>query len=75
MTVEDEILKELKEHTKYQRATLGMLSEIKFELQNARKLSEASYKIDVNRGIVTKIKYGKPSMWERFRYWVKGKIK
>ena len=45
MTLEDEILKELKEHTKLMRAGVALLSEIKFELQNARTLSE--YKIKV----------------------------
>ena len=64
MTVEDEILKELKFQTKFIRANTVLLTEIKFELQNARTLSEASYKIRVN----------KPGLWEQFRYWLKGKI-
>jgi len=63
VTVEDEILKELKEHTKYLRVQVGLLSEIKFELQNARKLASASYTIKT------------PSAWERFRYWLRGKIR
>jgi len=65
MTVEDEILKELREQNKLIRAEIGVLSEIKFELQNARKLSETTYKIPVR----------KPSQWERFRYWLRGKIR
>ena len=62
MTVDDEILKELKEHTRFMKANLSLLSEIKFELQNARKLSEATYKIK------------KPGAWVRFRYWLHGKL-
>ena len=65
MTVEDEILRELKEQTKLMRAKTALLSEIKFELQNARKLSESTYKIPQR----------KPTAWERFRYWLRGKIK
>ena len=62
MTVEDEILKELKEQTRFLKVNYGLLSEIKFELQNARKLSEATYKIK------------KPGAWVRFRYWLHGKL-
>ena len=65
MTVADEILKELKEQTKLMKVGIGLLSEIKFELQNARKLSEATFKIPLKV----------PTKWERFRYWLKGKIK
>ena len=65
MVVEDEILKELKEQTKFIKAEFSVLSEIKFELQNARKLSEATFKIPLKV----------PTKWERFRYWLKGKIK
>ena len=62
MTVDDEILKELKEQTRFLKVNYGLLSEIKFELQNARKLSEATYKIK------------KPGAWVRFRYWLHGKF-
>jgi hypothetical protein len=62
MTVDDEILKELKEQTRFLKVNYGLLSEIKFELQNARKLSEATYKIK------------KPGAWVRFRYWLHGKL-
>jgi hypothetical protein len=64
MTTDAEILKELKEHNRYLRAQIGLLSEIKFELQNARAMANASYKISMNP----------PSLWKRFRYWLKGKI-
>ena len=47
MTTEDEILKELREHTRLKRAELGLLSEIKFELQNTRKLSQLNYTISL----------------------------
>jgi len=47
MTVEDEILKEMREQTRYLKAQLGVLAEIKFELQNSRKLSESTVKIKV----------------------------
>ena len=40
MTVDDEILKELKEQTRFLKVNYGLLSEIKFELQNARKIKE-----------------------------------
>jgi hypothetical protein len=59
MTIEDKILKELEWQTKLMRAQVVTLTEIKFELQNARKLSETPHK--------------KPSAWERFRYWLRGK--
>ena len=49
MTVDDEILKELKEQTRFLKANLGLLSEIKFGIQNARKLSEATYKIPMKK--------------------------
>ena len=45
-------------------AELGLLSEIKFELQNARKLQGTTYKIPINP----------PSAWTRFKYWLKGKM-
>lgn len=64
MTTEDEILKELKEQTRLMKVNLGILSEIKFGIQNARKLSEATYKIPMK----------KPSAWVRFRYWLRGKF-
>ena len=56
MTTEDEILKELREQTRYPRATLGLLSEIKFELQNSRKLSESTFKIKVGGSWFDRIK-------------------
>jgi len=56
MTVEDEILKELREQTRYLKATLGVLSEIKFEIQNSRKLSESTYRIKVRESWFDRIK-------------------
>jgi len=44
-----------------QKAELGLLSEIKFELQNSQKLRETTYKIPVKT----------PSIWGRFKYWIK----
>ena len=65
MTVEDDTLKELKEQTRFIKAGYGVLNEIKFELQNARKLSEARYTIPLKV----------PTKWERFWYWLRGKCK
>jgi len=56
MTVEDEILKELREQTRYLKATLGVLSEIKFEIQNSRKLSESTFKIKIGESWFDRIK-------------------
>lgn len=59
MTVEDQILEELRMQTKVMRAQLGSLSEIKFELQNSRKMQEAdgiSYKIKVRKSWLDRIK-------------------
>jgi hypothetical protein len=56
MTVEDEILKEVREQTRYLKAQLGVLSEIKFELQNSRKLSESTFKIKVRESWFERIK-------------------
>ena len=38
--MDNELKLKLDEMIKYQRAQLGLLSEIKFELQNARKMNE-----------------------------------
>ena len=56
MTVEDDILKELREQTRYLKATLGVLSEIKFEIQNSRKLSESTFKIKIGESWFDRIK-------------------
>jgi len=56
MTVEDEILRELREQTRYMKATLGILSEIKFEIQNSRKLSESTFKIKIRESWFDQIK-------------------
>ena len=39
-----ETRQKLEDIIKYQRAQLGLLSEIKFELQNARKMNEVKEK-------------------------------
>jgi hypothetical protein len=65
MAHEDEILKELREHNRFLRAQIGLLSEIKFELQNARAQAQSTYKIKLEKC---------PSLWERFRYWLHGKV-
>lgn len=38
--MDDELKKMLTEHLRYERAMLGLLSEIKYELQNSRVLRE-----------------------------------
>jgi hypothetical protein len=63
MTVEDEILKEMKFQTKFIRANTILLTEIKFELQNARKLLESTYKIKV-----------KESWFDRIKRWIQKRI-
>ena len=65
MTVEDEILTELQGQTQLMKAQLVVINEIKFELINGRTFSESTFKIKIRT----------PSLWERFRYWVRGKIK
>ncbi len=72
MTVEDNILRELEWQTKLSRAQLVTLTEIKFELQNSRKLSEGTYKIPAVPNVIGG---AKPSAWKRFRYWLRGKLK
>jgi hypothetical protein len=56
MTVEDEILKEMREQTRYMKAQLGVLAEIKFELQNSRKLSESTFKIKIRESWFDRVK-------------------
>ena len=56
MTVEDEILKELREQNRFIKAQLVVLTEIKFELQNSRVMSETSYKIKVKKSWLDLIK-------------------
>ena len=63
MTAEEEILKAIEWQNKLVKAELVLLTEIKFELQVARKHAEIVYSIPTP-----------PSMWQRFRYWVKGMI-
>jgi len=63
MTIEEMMLKELKAQTDFLRANTILLTEIKFELQNARKMGE--YKISLKT----------PGLWDQFRYWAKGKMK
>ena len=61
MTLDDEILKELKWQTKLKEAEIAMLNDIKFELINSR-VHAATYTIPI------------PTRWQRFRYWLKGMI-
>ena len=59
MTTEDQILEELRQNTKHQRVIIGLLWDIKYELQNARKIQEAagiSYKIKVRKPWLDRIK-------------------
>jgi hypothetical protein len=66
MTTDDEILKELKWQSKLIEAEFALLTDIKFELINSRKLSDYTYTVPLPKT---------PALWERFWYWVKGKIK
>ncbi len=62
--IDPDLKKYLDDLIRLQKAELGLLSEIKFELQNARKLQGTTYKIPINP----------PSAWTRFKYWLKGKM-
>ena len=65
MSVEDDILTELQWQTKLVRAQLVELNEIKYVLLNNQAGSGSTYTIPII----------KPTVWARFRYWLRGKIK
>ena len=62
--IDPDLKKYLDDRIRLQKAELGLLSEIKFELQNARKLQGITYKISIKT----------PGAWQRFKYWLKGKM-
>ena len=62
--IDPDVKKYLDDLIRLQKAELGLLSEIKFELQNARKLQGITYKISIKT----------PGAWQRFKYWLKGKM-
>ena len=62
--IDPDLKKYLDDLIRLQKAELGLLSEIKFELQNARKLQGITYKISIKT----------PGAWRRFKYWLKGKM-
>lgn len=62
--IDPDLKKYLDDLIRLQKAELGLLSEIKFELQNARKLQGTTYKISIKT----------PGAWQRFKYWLKGKM-
>jgi hypothetical protein len=58
--IDPDLKKILDEMIRYQKTEISVLTEIKFEMINARKLREAKGK--------------KYSLWTRFKYWLKGKM-
>jgi len=62
--IDPDLKKYLDDLIRLQKAELGIMSEIKFELQNARKLQGSTYKIPVKT----------PGAWIRFKYWLKKKV-
>ena len=58
MTIDDEILKELKWQSKLIEANFALLNDIKFEMINSRKQSEITYTIPIpeKKGIVQKLR-------------------